>query len=106
MTVRTTVPTVRSGSARPGPFRGPLADGSSCRASVVADPAHCEFQCGLEVARGTPRTGIVGHHGLAVARRLRHSYIARDDRLKNLLTEVVPDVLLDRVGQAGTTVVH
>ena len=61
---------------------------------------------GLEVARGAPRTGIVGHHRLAVARRLGDPHVARDDRLQNLVAEVVPDVLLDRVRQPGTPVVH
>ena len=61
---------------------------------------------GLEVARGAPRTGIVGHHRLAIARRLGDPDVAGDDRLEHLVAEVVPDVLLDGVGQPGTPVVH
>src|SRR5690606_4375219 len=60
----------------------------------------------LEVARRPTGARVVGHHRLAVARRLRDPDVPRNDGGEHTVPEVGADVLLHRIRQAGAPVVH
>ena len=64
---------------RPSPRRGALL---ACRSSAASNlaPRVSDLRRGLEVARRAPGARVVRHDRLAVARRLRHPHVARDDR--------------------------
>src|SRR5258708_24520741 len=47
----------------------------------------------LQIGLGPGRSGIVGHHGLTVARSFGYPDAARDDRAQDDLAEVLPDLL-------------
>jgi len=60
----------------------------------------------VPVGLSTGGTGVIGHDGLAIAGRLRHSDGAGDRDSERLAGEVTADLVRHLSGEAGASVVH
>ena len=88
-------------TAEPAALRRAVGGVHLSRCSLDGDLAR-----GLEVGQRTRRTGIVGHHRLAVRRRLRDPHRARDRGLEHLVAEVLAHLVGHAGGEPGPGVVH
>src|SRR3954454_21873669 len=82
--------------ALPGPPPRPFAVSATC--------SHLLRE--LQVGHRPRAARVVADHGKAVARGLPDADVTGDDGVEDELREVLPNLALDVLGEAGTTVVH